>query len=452
MISCLSFYLICAYLCTAFGTPTESFGGKHVIVAGDFGQLPPPGAGGHYPLYSDSVGVWSTEMSPKAQMSVIGQAIWHQFTTVVILRKNMRQAGLSEEDQRYRKALENARMKACDADDIALLRSRIVGLTHSSPVLHPPGREPVSIITALNSHRDSINSVGSKAFAQAMGIDLIEFHSVDSWAADEDQDSTRATQRVHASTVNPRRSSNRIGKEMQELLWSLSPCLTGHHAGVLKLCQGMPVLLKKNEATELCATNGAEGVVVGWDSHVIDDSKEVLDTLFVRLSNPPREIQLADLPVNVIPLLRTKQRINCTLPFSDKSSVFISREQVMILPNFAMTDFASQGRTRTFNPCHLAYCRSSQSLYTCLSRSSSLRGLVILEGFDSFKLSGGLDHALKHCTSAIAAYRNWKGPDRSVQAGGLQASPRRSQSQQARLHLPNANEESKKHTLSHSTM
>lgn len=62
MISCLSWYLICAYLTVAFGDPLVSFGGKHVIVAGDFGQLPPPGPG-HLALYSDSVGSWSSSLS-----------------------------------------------------------------------------------------------------------------------------------------------------------------------------------------------------------------------------------------------------------------------------------------------------------------------------------------------------------------------------------------------------
>ncbi|KAI0351715.1 hypothetical protein OH77DRAFT_1370473, partial [Trametes cingulata] len=396
MISCLAFYLICAYLSTAFDDPTVSFGGKHIIVAGDFGQLPPP-ACADVPLYSDSVAAWSSTLSPKAQMTVMGQALWHQFTTVVVLRQNMRQAGLCKDDQLYRRALENARMKDCDADDIALLRSRIVGLSPTSPLLRPPGLEPVSIITAWNSHRDAINEVGSENFAQSRGLQLVEFVSLDSWAADKDERSTRATQRTHDSTFNPVRTSDRIGTDMQKVLWSLPPCSTANHAGVLRLCIGMPVLLKNNEATELCATNGAEAIVVGWDAHRAhtQTNEEVLDTLFVRLTNPPRKVQLDDLPPNVIPLPRTKQRIQSMLPFSDMPSVYINREQVMVLPNFAMTDFASQGRTRTFNPCHLAHCRSSQSLYTCLSRSSSLQGLVILDGFDAFKLSGGLDICLK---------------------------------------------------------
>ncbi len=394
MVSCLSFYLICAYLSAAFGDTTKSFGGKHVIVAGDFGQLPPPGKG-HYPLYSDSVGRWSKKLSHTAQMNVIGQAVWQQFTTVVVLWRNMRQAGLSEEDRRYRRALENARVKACDDDDIALLRSRIVGLNSSSPSLFGRGGQVASIITANNSHRDAINKLGSQTFAANHGLVLHYFHSLDSWGADQKASSTRATQRMYQSTVNPVRKTNRIGYDMQKILWSIEPCMTEHLAGVLPLCKGMPVLLKNNEATELCATNGAEGTVYDWVAHSLPSGEEVLDTLFVELTAPPKNVQVPGLPPNVIPIGRTKTRITCKLPLAGRSNVKINREQVMVLPNFAMTDFSSQGRTRPENPCHLMFCRTAQSIYTCLSRSSSLSGLVILEGFDESKLRGGLPRALK---------------------------------------------------------
>jgi len=45
-------------------------------------------------------------------------------------------------------------------------------------------------------------------------------------------------------------------------------------------------MIKYNEATECCVTNGAEAVVVGWKSHLIAEGRETLDTLFVKLVNP----------------------------------------------------------------------------------------------------------------------------------------------------------------------
>jgi len=37
----------------------------------------------------------------------------------------------------------------------------------------------------------------------------------------------------------------------------------------LSLCVGMPVMIKCNEATECCVTNGAEATVIGWKAHYI---------------------------------------------------------------------------------------------------------------------------------------------------------------------------------------
>jgi hypothetical protein len=64
----------------------EAFGGKHIVVCGDFAQLPPPGAYAA-PLYSNKPTLSSTK---SGQMHVMGKALWYQFTTVVFLTENMR--------------------------------------------------------------------------------------------------------------------------------------------------------------------------------------------------------------------------------------------------------------------------------------------------------------------------------------------------------------------------
>ena len=60
--------------------------------AGDFTQMPPVfGA----PLYSGSVGTQLIScMTVQGQQAAIGKALWHQVTTVVILRENMRLGGV----------------------------------------------------------------------------------------------------------------------------------------------------------------------------------------------------------------------------------------------------------------------------------------------------------------------------------------------------------------------
>ena len=97
----------------------------------------------------------------------------------------------------------------------------------------------------------------------------------------------------------------------------------------------------------------------------------MLETLFVKLLNPPRCITLSELPPNVVPLTHTTNNITCKLP--DDSKISLSRSQVEVLPNFAMTDFESQGKTHPFNPVDLSNCHSHQAYYTALSKGVQLQ-------------------------------------------------------------------------------
>ena len=60
-----------------------------------------------------------------------------------------------------------------------------------------------------------------------------------------------------------------------------------------------------------------------------------------------------------------------------------------------MTDFASQGKKRPYNPVDLNNCRSHQAYYTALSQSSSADGTVIIQGFDTRKITGKDTGALR---------------------------------------------------------
>ena len=98
-----------------------------------------------------------------------------------------------------------------------------------------------------------------------------------------------------------------------------------------------------NDATELCITKGQEGTVAGWQSYVGPHGKLVLDTLFIHLKTPPHMVKFDGLPENVVPIAKISQTIECTM----KSDLIrkVDREQCCVLPNFSMTDYASQGKT-----------------------------------------------------------------------------------------------------------
>lgn len=80
---------------------------------------------------------------------------------------------------------------------------------------------------------------------------------------------------------------------------------------------------------------------------------------------------------------------------SNHVTLSITRSQIEILPNFAMTDYASQGKTRTFNVVDLSLCRSHQAYYTALSRSASAQGTIILQHFDVSKIKGKASGAMR---------------------------------------------------------
>ncbi|TFK50556.1 hypothetical protein OE88DRAFT_1631068, partial [Heliocybe sulcata] len=258
--------------------------------------------------------------------------------------------------------------------------TRIAGIGPSRPKLAQPNFRHVSVITARNAHRDRINLLGAQQFANDTQQQLVDFYSVDKWKVPTQhnkQKNRKKSRHLHASES--------IESATQEILWGLPPNSTQHVPGKLSICKGMPVLIKKNEATECCITNGAEAKIVSWHSHQ-EDRVAVLDTLFVELINPPRNIQLDGLPPNVVPLTRNSVDITCKMP--DDTEERISRQQILVLPNFAMTDYASQGRTRPNNVVDLNNCSNHQSYYTCLSRSASAEGTIMIQGFDPNKIMG----------------------------------------------------------------
>jgi len=89
---------------------------------------------------------------------------------------------------------------------------------------------------------------------------------------------------------------------------------------------------------------------VGWKEDNIygyHKSYPVIDTLYVLLKEPSYTVQIPGLPPNVVPISRTSSKIECEL-YSGLEET-INQEQIDILPNLAMTDYASQGGTRPIN-------------------------------------------------------------------------------------------------------
>jgi len=81
------------------------------------------------------------------------------------------------------------------------------------------------------------------------------------------------------------------------------------------------------------------------------------------------------------------QTIECNMKSDTIKKV--EREQCCVLPNFSMTDYSSQGKTRPCNPVDLQHSISHQSYYTCLSRSASAKGTLIVQSLQPNVITGG---------------------------------------------------------------
>ncbi|THU76684.1 hypothetical protein K435DRAFT_704267, partial [Dendrothele bispora CBS 962.96] len=118
----------------------------------------------------------------------------------------------------------------------------------------------VSIITSRNAQRDRINEIQLKRFAEETEQTIHSFYSWDVNGHTKDPATTKRKIYRKSTAVKS------MTEQFREVLWNLPPCDTSHLPGILNLCLGMPIMIKNNEATELCITNGQECHVHGWKS------------------------------------------------------------------------------------------------------------------------------------------------------------------------------------------
>ncbi|KAJ8507304.1 hypothetical protein ONZ45_g10312 [Pleurotus djamor] len=332
MCSCRDLYTICAKLVHITGC-VKPFGGKNMLFAGDFAQLPPPVGGESVSLYSDQLRFASK--SNRTQVATLGLVLWHMVTTVVILRQNMRQTSQTEKDAKYRTMLENLRYARCTPRDLALLRSLISTSCTGGRSIADSAFRNSSIITGNNSNKEAFNDLGNQRFAGEHGHDLQTFYCEDLVALEDDETKKTRSRRKQRKKI-------RLSKVLQEALWEQPVSSVSRKIPAkLTICRGMPVILLDNVSTDHCMVNGQRAEVYDWTEGVGSYGQRVLETLFVKLINPPRDVHISDLPVNVVPMVSRTVDTMVTLP--NDTVMHIWRAQVMVGYAFGQTDFGSQG-------------------------------------------------------------------------------------------------------------
>ena len=265
-------------------------------------------------------------------------------------------------------------------DDIDFLKTHIAGKNTGQPNIAKKRFRNVSIITELNSQKDQLNKLGSLRFATETGQKLTDFYSDDELGEDVNPSTLSSIRKRDKKSIQS--SKKILSPDMQDVVWNLRHSSSEHIPGKLSLCIGLPVMIRNNDAKELCITKGQEGHVVGWKSGIGSRGQLVLETLYVKLDRPAKDINIEGLPENVVPLMKIKRSVKCTFP----NGVPICRSQIQVLPNFAMTVYYSQGKTHPDNVVILNSCRDHLSHYTALSRSSTAEGTIIFKDSIQIKL------------------------------------------------------------------
>ncbi|KDR76080.1 hypothetical protein GALMADRAFT_67450 [Galerina marginata CBS 339.88] len=276
------------------------------------------------------------------------------------------------------------RYASCTAQDVKFLKLLVIN--------QKPGKnsslekKDSAVITALNSQKDRINEIGVKKFAKDHNKKLHLFYSIDSIVPPKTVTPGKKLRFIDVSTIAP---------SLQEKLWGLPPSAGKEQiASRLSLCKGMPVMIRNNNATELCITKGQDGTVWGWDSSVLPDGKKTLRTLFIKLNKPPCSVKFPGLPKNVVPIPTVLHGpLAIRTPSGDHLT--LKRWQVPALPFFVMTDYASQGKTHETNIVDLGRSQNHQAVYTALSRSAMAQGTAILQAFDDRKITSGISGHLR---------------------------------------------------------
>ncbi|KAF5334229.1 hypothetical protein D9611_014313 [Ephemerocybe angulata] len=336
----------------------KPFGGINIMFAGDFAQLPPVG---QRSLYS-TILPWMCGLK-NGQSSIHGKLLWLSVDTAVELEKPQRQN--EDAEARFVQLLSRLRDGLCTDEDYDLLTSRVLSAENADAFedKESPWRK-APIIVAENAPKDAINEACARQFALDNKRPLYWFH---------------ATDFRHGQEI-----------ENQDLIEELH----GKHSGQTKgrlgrvpLCIGMPVLIAQNYDVAGGVVNGSKGTVKKLRYKPNRRGQKVLTSCIVNIPGCSA-LQMPHLSADEIPILSDSIEVAFSR-YGGKNAKTVRRQQVAIVPAFAMTAHRAQGQTMENVIVDLQSCSSTESAYVMVSRATSLDGLFVLRHFAPEKITGG---------------------------------------------------------------
>ena len=211
-----------------------AFGGVNIVFFGDFNQFPPVlDVPLFVPAQNPSKGLRTVKQINCD--AVIGRQLWIQVDTMVQLKQQMRAIG----DPRYQVLLSRVRVGKTNAEDHALLRTRIHGTNGLSALSDDFKSAPIVVMT--NELKDTINDQKLKQLSFDSGAAIYSWKADDAYAVQDLKD--------------------HLPKSIIDQINALPVKQTENLPKIMSLTVGAPVSITKNVAVELNITNGTTGIV-----------------------------------------------------------------------------------------------------------------------------------------------------------------------------------------------
>lgn len=354
-------------LCQLRGS-TEDFGGIPIVLfSGDYHQFRPVQE--RSILLPSSAIPWNEGRMFNAEQRHRhdkAHALWKRFTTVVMLKEQVRAAG----DLQLQQLLTRIRRGEQDISDVELLNR-----TCFQEGRRIPWESGITVVTPLNRNRWNLNTEAILSFQKQHGAQLRIFISEHTWKGGKPTE-----------------------EEASMILNQGDECSVPVPA-VFMFVPGMPVVVNKNTYQGLKLVNGARYTAL----EVILDKKHpghriCADTILhfgppagiLLASETTKGLHLVGMPAGTILLAPMSAKMECVRkrPWQRND---VTRKGLPCTAAFACTDYKVQGRTLERVALELRGTRTMNiegqripsqcdpySLYVQLSRCRSLSGIMLL--------------------------------------------------------------------------
>ena len=309
-----------------FPHSNQPFGGLHIVLWGDFFQLPPVKA---LALFNDSPDL-------RGEHDVAGQALYKLFDRTIELDMIMRQQGEDTEQQQFRAALEGLRNNHVTQDDWRLLSTRVQSSLNRAEVA---------------TFDEALRVYGKKADVNAYNHEKMKALGV-------------AVKQVKA---------HHTGSGADGASWDDG----GNLHKSLPLCIGARVMLTENRWTERGLVNGALGTIKDFhwpEGADIDKDLPTILVAFDKYDGPC--IDQDEKGRQIVPITPSRREFQV-------GNTACTRTQLPVTIAFAITVHKSQGITADKIVTNIAQRDHVIGLsYVAISRVKTLKGLLFEEPFD----------------------------------------------------------------------